>query len=178
MKKKMKIGRSLKKSPIEITLVLAAAVGIAFTAIPASVAEESVQDLAYLKENIDLQVKKMQNSHVPFGSLPVAEDRAPIPLMRVAVSAYNSVPWQTDDTPCIGAQGTDICVLLDQGLNTCAANFLPLGTMLEVDGLGTCEVRDRMNARYHYRVDWYMGMDIASARQFGVQNKQIALYAS
>ena len=92
------------------------------------------------------------------------------------VTAYNSVEWQTDATPCIGAEGTDICEIYKLGENICAANFVPLGTKIEVEGFGICTVRDRMNSRYTYRVDWYMAYDIEAARKLGITNRQISLY--
>ncbi|MFA6130802.1 MAG: hypothetical protein WC730_00870 [Patescibacteria group bacterium] len=118
------------------------------------------------------------NKNKAFGSFPHANLRLPAQATTIPVTAYNSVTWQTDSTPCIGAQGTDICSFLDEGSNTCAANFVPLGTKLHVEGLGTCVVRDRMNDRYYYRVDWYMGEDITSAKQFGVQYKEVGVYPS
>lgn len=127
---------------------------------------------------IALQIEAKRNHTKSHGTLPVAQKRSYVVREdRVTVTAYNSVPEQTDDTPCIGAQGTDICEIYAAGENVCAANFVPLGTKLEVEGLGTCIVRDRMNARYTKRIDWYMGMDIKGARQFGVRTKQIAVYS-
>ena len=82
------------------------------------------------------------------------------------VTAYNSVPWQTDDSPCVSADGTNICEL---DYNVCATNAFPLGTKLYVDKLGECVVHDRMNKRYKERVDWYMKMDVERARAFGLQ---------
>ena len=128
--------------------------------------------------SIALQVAAIQNGFKDFGQLPESDLRDPDTYMQVSVTAYNSVPWQTDASPCIGAQGTDICEHLEAGSNTCAANFVPLGTVLEVEGLGTCVVRDRMNARYWYRVDWYMGEDVDAARAFGVRHLDIGIYGS
>lgn len=89
------------------------------------------------------------------------------------VSAYTSEVAQTDSTPCISANGSNICQLYVEGTNICASNAYPMGTVLEVDGLGTCIVADRMNARYRNRVDWYMGMDTARALRFGVQKLRV-----
>lgn len=131
------------------------------------------------KEVIALEVEALRNHTKAHGELPEIGERSYIIGQEVMpVTAYNSVPWQTDDTPCIGAEGTDICKIYESGENVCAANFVALGTELHVEGLGTCIVRDRMNKRYHKRVDWYMGMDIAGARQLGIQHKQIAIYAN
>ncbi len=128
--------------------------------------------------SIALQVAAIQNGFKPSGQLPESDLRNPDSYMNIGVTAYNSVVWQTDSTPCIGAQGSDICAHLEAGSNTCAANFVPLGTVLEVEGLGTCVVRDRMNARYLYRVDWYMGEDVAAAKSFGIQYLDIGVYGA
>ena len=83
---------------------------------------------------------------------------ASLPVNTVRkITMYNAGdPLQCDNTPCISASGDNICNLLAKGKNICAANFVPLGTMLEIEGLGTCEVLDRMNSRYPENVDWAM----------------------
>lgn len=90
------------------------------------------------------------------------------------VTAYNSVPEQTDSTPCIAADGTDICKRYAAGEILCAANFVPFGTVLTISSPKmaapiTCTVADRMASRYSQRVDVYMGMDVERARRFGTQ---------
>lgn len=70
------------------------------------------------------------------------------------VTAYNvGIEAQTDDTPCIGATGEDLCKTLERGEKVCAANFVPLGTVITIEGYGTCIVKDRMARRYSDRVD-------------------------
>lgn len=173
MKKFMTMALVLNKEYI-IALVGALAISLALIApAGAEVVQNTTSD-----EVVALQIDAKRNHTKTHGALPVAADRSYIVReTHVTVTAYNSVPAQTDDTPCIGAQGTDICKIYEAGENVCAANFVPLGTKIEVEGLGTCVVRDRMNARYYERVDWYTGMDISAARQFGVRNKQIAVYS-
>lgn len=90
-----------------------------------------------------------------------------------SVSAYNSVPEQTDSTPCIGASGDNLCELYALGQNICASNAFPLGTQITVDGLGTCIVLDRMNRRYTETVDWYMGYDVQAALNWGRRNVNV-----
>lgn len=86
------------------------------------------------------------------------------------VTAYNSDPAQTDDTPCITANGFNVC---EHGIeDTVAANFLKFGTkirMPELYGARVFIVRDRMNKRYTSRVDIWM-LENADARNFGVQS--------
>jgi len=89
------------------------------------------------------------------------------------VTGYNSVAAQTDSTPCISASGKDICAMFERGINVCAANGVPFGTKIKIDGLGVCEVWDRMSRRYSDRIDWFFGSDIRAAKNFGIKSKNI-----
>lgn len=89
------------------------------------------------------------------------------------VTAYTSRPEETDGSPCVSADGSNICDLYAAGERICATNAFPLGSVLVVDGLGTCTVRDRMARRFVGRVDWYMGMDTPRALRFGRQNLNV-----
>ena len=93
------------------------------------------------------------------------------------VTAYNvGDPRQTDDTPCISANGEDICRALANGKMRCAANFVPLGSRLYVDKIGVCLVTDRMNKRYRNRVDIAMQKDeYFRARRFGRQKLHVKI---
>ncbi len=86
------------------------------------------------------------------------------------VTAYNTVPEQTDATPCTPAMsGVNLC-----GAKKCyvAHNQLPLGTVIELERFGTCTVVDRLNERYNGtpKIDVSFDKDLNGARQFGVQN--------
>jgi 3D (Asp-Asp-Asp) domain-containing protein len=93
------------------------------------------------------------------------------------VTAYNvGDPRQTDDTPCISANGENICRALADGEMRCAANFVPLGSRLYVDKIGVCLVTDRMNKRYRNRVDIAMQKDeYRKARRFGRQKLHVKI---
>ena len=93
------------------------------------------------------------------------------------VTAYNAGdPRQTDDTPCISANGENICDALAKGQKRCAANFVPLGSQLYVDKIGVCLVTDRMNKRYRNRVDIAMLKDeYHKARRFGRQKLNVKI---
>lgn len=86
------------------------------------------------------------------------------------VTAYNSVPEQTDASPCIAADGSDVCRRYQAGECIAAANFVPLGSKIYIDKIGLCTVSDRMNSRFQNRVDVFMDKDIARAVKFGRQN--------
>ncbi len=89
------------------------------------------------------------------------------------MTAYNSEVGQTDDTPCITANGFDVCA---HGIeDTVAANFLPFGTKVRIPDLfgdRIFVVRDRMNKRYSDRVDVWM-LERGQALKFGVRRARI-----
>jgi len=93
------------------------------------------------------------------------------------VTAYNAGdPSQTDDTPCISANGENLCDALAKGQKRCAANFVPLGSKLYVDKIGVCLVTDRTNKRYRNRVDVAMQKDeYHKALRFGRQNLHVKI---
>ena len=93
------------------------------------------------------------------------------------VTAYNAGdPRQTDDTPCISANGENICNALAKGKKRCAANFVPLGSFLYVEKIGVCLVTDRTNKRYRNRVDIAMQRDeYLKARRFGRQKLTVKI---
>lgn len=91
------------------------------------------------------------------------------------ITAYNSDPAQTDDTPCITANGFDVCEHWQE--DTIAANFLKFGTKVripELYGDKIFVVRDRMNQRYTSRIDIWM-KDKADAQKFGVKVAKIEI---
>ncbi len=86
----------------------------------------------------------------------------------VQASAYASSPYQTDATPCITAAGTRVRP------GVVATNFLPLGTILEINGLQFI-VEDRMNSRYagYYMDLWFPST--SSALTFGRKKLEITI---
>lgn len=89
------------------------------------------------------------------------------------MTAYNSEVGQTDNSPCITANGFDVC---KHGVeDTLAANFLPLGTKVKIPELfgdRVFVVRDRMNKKHPNRVDVWM-KDKHDAIHFGVKVAKI-----
>lgn len=91
------------------------------------------------------------------------------------VTAYTSYANQTDSSPCISADGSNICDRYATGVLICATNDYAIGAILSVPGYGDCVVADRMNSRYTGtgRVDIYMGYDTPAALQWGVRQVEI-----
>ncbi len=108
-------------------------------------------------------------------NLPDNPDLNVIRISSHVVTAYNSEAGQTDDSPCITANGFDVC---KHGIeDTIAANFLSFGTKVkipEIFGDKVFVVRDRMNQRHANRLDVWM-VDRQDAKQFGVKLAKIQI---
>ena len=89
------------------------------------------------------------------------------------VTAYNvGVREQTSDTPCIGAGGHNLCRMLERNVKVCAANFVPLRTILKIEKIGECVVLDRTHRRFAHRVDIAMREhELEEALEFGLQRR-------
>lgn len=112
-------------------------------------------------------------SKIPSGSLPENETRKVEYSSVSTVTAYNSEAAQCDASPCITANGYNLCT--SQVSNTVAANHLPLGAKIripELFGSKVFVVRDRMNSRYYDRVDVWM-KNKTEAINFGVKRASI-----
>src|SRR3989344_4724075 len=104
--------------------------------------------------------------------LPVAPDRIAHKKVRISMTAYSSTPGQTDSTPFITANGSQV----RDGI--VAANFLPFGTKVripEVFGDKVFSVEDRMNARYYYKIDVWMPT-YEEAKNFGLKYVEVEIF--
>lgn len=131
------------------------------------------------KENLDVFLPKIEKEEFPqfINRLPKNPDK-PYKVVftkTMPVTAYNTGDSnQCSGDPCISANGEDICMALEMGYKRCATNFVPLGTRLNVEGVGQCVVTDRMNSRYHYRVDIAMKKDeYKQAKEFGLKRLKV-----
>ncbi len=90
---------------------------------------------------------------------------------RVWVTAYSSVPEETDDTPFITASGYNV----RDGI--IAANFLPFGTLVmipDIFGDKVFTVLDRMHRRKEGFIDIWMPTK-EDALNFGIHNTDIVI---
>lgn len=94
----------------------------------------------------------------------------------VTSSAFNSVAAQTDANPSITAWGDH----LEPGMKAIAVSRdlialgLKHGVRVKIDGLpGEYIVRDKMAARWKKKIDVYMGVDVAAAKEWGVRTVRI-----
>jgi 3D (Asp-Asp-Asp) domain-containing protein len=110
-------------------------------------------------------------------TLPVIQEKQPTRIMTVRVTAYNAEVAQTDSSPCITANGYNLCE--SEIEDTIATNFLEFGTKIKIPdifGDKIFVVRDRMNARYGTgRMDIYM-RDHQTAVNFSAKTVKIYIY--
>lgn len=127
--------------------------------------------------DVEANVNEKNNENIDdlmnYNKLPCNSDLKVAWTGSYTMTAYNSEVAQCDDSPCITANGFNVC---KHGIeDTVAANFLKFGTKIripEMFGDRIFIVRDRMNSRYTSRVDVWM-KEKPSAIQFGVRYMQI-----
>jgi 3D (Asp-Asp-Asp) domain-containing protein len=86
-------------------------------------------------------------------------------------TAYNTVSWQTDSTPCISASGHNICKMTNV---VACPRSIELGTRVIIDGIYyTC--LDRLATKYDNRFDISFNKDIQGALNYGKQWKEIEI---
>ncbi|MCX6794988.1 MAG: hypothetical protein NTY31_03345 [Candidatus Falkowbacteria bacterium] len=109
-------------------------------------------------------------------STPITASSTEMKVIRTSthtITAYNSEAGQTDDSPCITANGYDVCANGEE--DTIAANFLKFDTKVKIPELfgdRIFVVRDRMNKKHPNRVDVWM-VEKSDAIQFGVKVAKI-----
>ena len=111
-------------------------------------------------------------------SLPVIENKEPVEIVELHVTAYNSLPWQTNSEPCITASGMDVCERDIEDVIATNYSYLPFGSKIKIPELfGDREflVEDRMNKRYTQTLDIWM-KDYSSAKEFGRQKITAEIY--
>lgn len=108
----------------------------------------------------------------------IDEGPKPDKVVQAVITAYTSTPDQTDDSPCITADGTNLCKRGTEDI--LAANWLPLGTKVKIPSLygdRVFEIHDRMNKRYGYgRMDIWLNTTKNEARKFGVKRVEVEIY--
>jgi len=151
-----------------------------FLLFPAPVAASQMDEVAIIsQEQSDIPGQNQINQEMTInimefnGKLPQSAG-AEIEFSRhTVVTAYNSEVGQTDDSPCITANGYNVC---ENGVeDTIAANFLPFGSKVKIPALfgdRVFVVRDRMNKRFSNRVDVWM-VEKPDAVNFGVKIAKI-----
>lgn len=152
-----------------------------FLLFPAPVMADELEEISNIGQNqgniitedIGVDQGVMVNVMEFNGKLPQSNNKETKWSGHIVITAYNSEPGQTDDSPCITANGFNVC---KNGVeDTVAANFLPFGTKVKIPALfgdRVFVVRDRMNRRFSNRVDVWM-IERPDAVNFGVKMAKI-----
>lgn len=105
--------------------------------------------------------------------LPQSPDRQPKQVIKTIITFYCSVPWQTDDTPFITADGTTVY----DGI--AAANFLSFGAQIKLPEIYGSDkifyIHDRMHLRFSNRIDIWME-DCSEAKEKGIKYTAVEIY--
>jgi 3D (Asp-Asp-Asp) domain-containing protein len=144
-----------------------------FFAVPA---QASAVDDDLAKVNADTIIDFEQtiiNNDINYNSFPNNRDIKIKNIGFWTLTAYNSDVSQCDASPCITANGFNVC---KHGIeDTVAVNFLPFGTKIRIPDLfgdRIFTVRDRMNSRFQKTIDIWM-KDRTKAIKFGVKIAKI-----
>lgn len=125
-------------------------------------------------ENIEFVRDDIQKAKPVFeNSLPQNNDREVEFKRKYVITAYNSEVAQCDSTPCITANGFNVCEHDIE--DTVATNMFKFGTKIripELFGDRVFIVRDRMNSRYTHRIDVWM-KKISHAKMLGLQYAEV-----
>jgi hypothetical protein len=91
-------------------------------------------------------------------------------IVNAWVTGYNSVVEQTDNTPCLAANG-NIC---GRKQVVACPRSIELGTWVKIDGI-TYECMDRLNEKYDDRFDIFFDKDMQGALNYGKQYKEVLI---
>lgn len=166
-------GKIVKKSAADVIVIATMSLAVLGTILPSS-ASASLGSTSGQDRVAELMAEAAQNETAQTGVLtPASLIDTPDKVMTVSMTAYNSLPEQTDGNPFETAMGT----VTRHGI--VAMNGVPLGTYVKIPELYGDEifiVEDRMNARYTNRMDIWME-NYSDAIHFGLKhNVTIELY--
>lgn len=108
-----------------------------------------------------------------FSSQGLEEEEKVLRSFFSTITAYNSEASQCDSSPCITANGYNVCKYGRE--DTVAVNHLSFGTKVKIPELfgdRVFIVRDRMNSKHANRLDVWM-VDKGEALNFGIKQAKI-----
>lgn len=168
------LNRSVSLSLVrKVNFLLIIVVIFEFILFPAPILAQEVEETTEMVNIIKLSYLYKDDAPLIVNTLPENPDREVKTEGYYTVTAYNSEVGQCDDTPCITANGFNLC---EHGIeDSIATNMLPFGTKVrlpELFGDRVFVVRDRMNARYYARFDVWM-KDHSEAVKFGAKTTKV-----
>jgi len=157
-----------------INMLLVVVVVFDFILFPVPILAQEMEEGAELREVIKLSYS-IKNREPFINKLPENPDKEVKWSGVFPVTAYNSEVGQCDSTPCITANGFNLC---EHGIeDSVATNMLPFGTKVrfpKIFGDRIFIVRDRMNSRYYERFDIWM-LEHSDAIKFGLQYIEVEI---
>jgi 3D (Asp-Asp-Asp) domain-containing protein len=132
--------------------------------------------IEYLSVNTNFQDRSnnlLENTDKIANKLPESPDKTVSGHGWHKITAYNSDISQCDNSPCVTANGYNVCQ--HQIEDTIAANFLPFGAKVQIPDLFGDKVfivRDRMSEKHANVIDIWMN-DHQTALNFGVKLAKI-----
>ena len=174
LKKRLKLNKSNFLLAIEkaISLIVVFSLLLDFLYFPKPALAGALNQAINETEAFTFFYEKRIEDQFP-NTFPELEENEVKNTLRFTITAYNSEVGQCDATPCITANGFDLC---KHGVeDSIATNDLPFGTKVKIPdyfGDRVFVVRDRMNKRYSDRIDVWM-LEKKEARTFGVKHATI-----
>lgn len=101
----------------------------------------------------------------------------PIYDHKATFTAYTLSVEETDSSPCIGAGNHNLCELRKSKTRICASRMFPLHTIINIKGLGDCEILDRTSIKYADRIDILFNTK-AEAFKFGIKTLEYRVVVS
>ena len=142
-----------------------------FFLFPAPILASEISD----NTNISEEILEESEDIVIINNLPENDIWETEKTGYYTITAYSSETSQCDSSPCITANGFNLC---EHGIeDSVAANFLAFGTKIRIPDLfgeKVFIVRDRMNPRHQNRLDIWM-QDKQKAKEFGVKIAKIEI---
>lgn len=164
-----------KKIARKLNIILIMIVVFDFVFFPAPVLAQNMDKSTNMSDVIKLSYTVKENAPQFINKLPENEDKQVKWSGVFAVTAYNSEVGQCDDSPCITANGFNLC---EHGIeDSIATNMLPFGTKVKFPDLYGDRifiVRDRMNKRYYEHFDIWM-LSHSDAVQFGLKFTKVEI---
>lgn len=133
------------------------------------------QNTNLLKENNydKLNYSNQDSSKVMGGEVQITlKQYEPITTRTATVTAYNTVPAQTDSSPCISASGHNICGRDDV---TACPRSIAFGTIIEINRK-RYYCYDRLSSKYDNRFDISFDKDVQSAKEWGIKTLEVKIY--
>jgi 3D (Asp-Asp-Asp) domain-containing protein len=154
-----------------ISLGLVAAASIYYASLPFVVAQADITSFG-ATSTADATTGTSAGTTIEIPALSVATETV-VSTISMRITAYASVPDETDNTPFTTADGTQV------GPGEVASNILPFGTRIEIPSLFGDEiftVHDRMSPRIKNTIDIWMP-SVHEALFFGAEHAKVVVLA-